>query len=128
MIPYIPPHPQDGSPPHRYILLLLEQPRNSPLSASALENITRAGFDLRKFIFEHGLLNYIDAQQPAGSASGKEVVFTSGETVVERKTVDVEEGGGIAMWRERWDASVSEIYEKILGKYSCSILCGSLFL
>lgn len=117
----MPPHPQHGSPAHRYVLLLLPQPSSSPIDAA--ETISRAvanreDFDLRSFIAEHSLLKYtststkskINANEP------EEVVKSGGDAVSVRMSVDVEEGGGVAMWREQWDESVSEIYEKIIGK------------
>lgn len=41
----------------------------------------------------------------------------SGDEASVRMGVEVEEAGGLVMWREQWDESVSEIYEKILGKF-----------
>ncbi|GAA6055622.1 hypothetical protein JCM3770_006729 [Rhodotorula araucariae] len=53
---YIPPHPQAGTPYHRYTALLLAQ----PAGASALEfaegsGPARAQFDTRAFVKQHGL-------------------------------------------------------------------------
>jgi hypothetical protein len=70
-------------------------------------------FNLRAFIEEHGLLTYIT--KPAGRANAPKQVIKSGESMTTATSVDVEEGGGIAIWREMWDDSVSRIYEKILG-------------
>lgn len=123
-ISYVPPHPQDGSPAHRYVLLLLEQPSNTQLASSALPSSSHAdrlGFDLRAFIKQHGLLNYVEVRKQSGGVNGVEEIIKSGETVMDRKKIDVEEGGGIAMWREAWDGSVSEIYEKVIG--TCSKRC-----
>ena len=106
---YIPPHPQRGSPYHRYVCLLLPQP---PLESSSGYSLTgayrattgttttttsveldipvvpdqeRLGFDIRKFASEWNL--------------------------------DGAKGGGVHMWREVWDDDVSHIYKDILGKF-----------
>jgi hypothetical protein len=55
-IPYIPPHPQQGTPYHRYVLLLL--PQKSPtehIFVSALSDAHRLHFNLREFASQHGL-------------------------------------------------------------------------
>ncbi|BGP25764.1 mitochondrial 54S ribosomal protein YmL35 [Rhodotorula toruloides] len=54
-LPYVPPHPQNGTPYHRYTLLLLSQP--SPLSLPSFESgeIKRRGFSVREFVAQHGL-------------------------------------------------------------------------
>jgi len=98
---YIPPHPQRGTPYHRYVLLLLEQPplgsseyslnieaRAKPdeptsllLDIPVIPDNQRKDFDLRSFMREWGL--------------------------------DMREGGGVHMWREVWDGHVSTIYEDI---------------
>ncbi|KAJ6573882.1 phosphatidylethanolamine-binding protein [Mycena vulgaris] len=46
--PYIPPHPQQGTPYHRYVVLLLPQPPLVPLKQ-------RYGFDVRAFAKQWGL-------------------------------------------------------------------------
>ncbi|KAL5494969.1 MRPL35 [Sanghuangporus weigelae] len=81
---YIPPHPQRGSPYHRYCLLLLPHVNAGekvhippPISDEA-----RVGFDLRAFCEEYGL--------------------------------DASLGGGAHMWREVWDETVSDIYKQTL--------------
>ena len=88
-------------------------PQTTPITGSAIEGIERFDFDLRAFIKGHDLLTYI--AKPAGRANAPSQVIKSGESVTTATSVDVEEGGGIAMWRELWDDSVSHIYEKILG-------------
>lgn len=100
--PYIPPHPQRGTPYHRYVLLLLPQPpasgssytRNaearaqSGITTSAYLNIPpvtdaqRRQFDVRAFVRQWGL--------------------------------DDTKGGGAHMWREIWDEAVSKIYSDLL--------------
>lgn len=102
---YIPPHPQRGTPYHRYVMLLLQQPplgssgyslniearAKSDESTSLLLDIPvvpdnqRKGFDLRSFMRKWGL--------------------------------DMREGGGVHMWREVWDGHVSTIYEDILSMF-----------
>ncbi|GAA6060350.1 hypothetical protein JCM10212_004534 [Sporobolomyces blumeae] len=53
-LPYIPPHPQNGTPYHRYTTVLLAQPENKPLELVESE-IERLDFSTRAFIQEHGL-------------------------------------------------------------------------
>ncbi|KDQ17656.1 hypothetical protein BOTBODRAFT_29825 [Botryobasidium botryosum FD-172 SS1] len=50
---YVPPHPQQGTPYHRYTLLLLPQTSPAPLALSALPS--REAFDVRAFVKEHKL-------------------------------------------------------------------------
>ncbi|KAG6890996.1 hypothetical protein C0992_011273 [Termitomyces sp. T32_za158] len=100
--PYIPPHPQQGTPYHRYVLLLLPQPplgnatytlnseaRAEPgvptsqtLDIPPVEYAERANFDVRAFVQQWGL--------------------------------DVVPGGGAHMWREVWNKKVSNIYRNVL--------------
>ncbi|GLB36628.1 putative PEBP-like protein [Lyophyllum shimeji] len=100
--PYIPPHPQRGTPYHRYVLLLLPQPplgaatytRNAEARAQPgvptsvhldippVEDAERRDFDVRAFMQRWGL--------------------------------DGAQGGGAHMWREVWDEKVSEIYRDVL--------------
>ncbi|GAA6028740.1 hypothetical protein JCM8097_007371 [Rhodosporidiobolus ruineniae] len=49
---YVPPHPQKGTPYHRYTVLLLEQPSQLSLDADSLP---REGFSAREFVEKHGL-------------------------------------------------------------------------
>ncbi|KAJ3557658.1 hypothetical protein NP233_g11684 [Leucocoprinus birnbaumii] len=99
---YIPPHPQEGTKYHRYVLLLLQQPpigatkyslniearanANEPTSVHLdipiVPDRKRKGFDLRSFMREWGF--------------------------------DMRQGGGAHMWREVWDKHVSAIYRDIL--------------
>jgi len=51
ILSYVPPHPQKGTPYHRYTFLLLEQ--TSRLSQASLE--TPGKFDTRAFVSEHGM-------------------------------------------------------------------------
>lgn len=52
LLPYVPPHPQNGTPYHRYTFLLLAQPSELTLAAEAVE---REGLDVRQFVKEHNL-------------------------------------------------------------------------
>ncbi|KAG5638189.1 hypothetical protein H0H81_001391 [Sphagnurus paluster] len=100
--PYIPPHPQRGTPYHRYVLLLLQQPalgadtythnieaRAAPgvptsvtLDIPPVEAEARRDFDVRAFMRRWGL--------------------------------DGAQGGGAHMWREVWNEKVSSIYRNVL--------------
>ncbi|KAK4046927.1 hypothetical protein OIV83_005718 [Microbotryomycetes sp. JL201] len=51
-LPFVPPHPQNGTPYHRYTALLLAQ--SQPLSLDA-SNIDRTGFSVRQFVQDNGL-------------------------------------------------------------------------
>ncbi|KAF8341680.1 phosphatidylethanolamine-binding protein [Amanita rubescens] len=102
---YIPPHPQHGTPYHRYVFLLLPHPpasgaqdytlnaaaRASPgqvtsayLDIPVVNNAERKGFDIRAFMQQWGL--------------------------------DRSKGGGIHMFRQIWNESVSKIYKNVLGE------------
>ncbi|KIP02565.1 hypothetical protein PHLGIDRAFT_111938 [Phlebiopsis gigantea 11061_1 CR5-6] len=81
--PYVPPHPQRGTPYHRYVLLLV--PQASPterIKIPAISMEQRLGFDYRAFAANHGL--------------------------------DASKGGGVFMWREVWDETVSRIHAETL--------------
>ncbi|KAF8895012.1 phosphatidylethanolamine-binding protein [Gymnopilus junonius] len=99
--PYIPPHPQQGTPYHRYVCLLLPQPAISSytltgaarasgnptsiyLDIPAVQDAERFGFDVREFASNWAL--------------------------------DSARGGAAHMWREVWDSQVSKIYSDILKK------------
>ncbi|GAA5825143.1 hypothetical protein JCM11251_006117 [Rhodosporidiobolus azoricus] len=60
---YLPPHPQKGTPYHRYTVLLLEQ--SSELSLAA-DSIAREGFSTREFVEKNGL-------KPAGVSFFRQV-------------------------------------------------------
>ncbi|PSR83331.1 hypothetical protein PHLCEN_2v5768 [Hermanssonia centrifuga] len=79
---YIPPHPQRGTPYHRYVILLL--PQSSPterIKIPAPTDEQRLGFNFRAFAAQYGL--------------------------------DGAKGGGVHMWREVWDETVTKIYTDI---------------
>lgn len=93
--PYIPPHPQRGTPYHRYVIMLV--PQQNPTERIKVPVPTeqeRLGFDYRAFAATHGL--------------------------------DATKGGGIFMWREVWDETVSKIYAEVLSAYF-SVFLGCLF-
>jgi large subunit ribosomal protein L35 len=77
-LPFIPPHPQNGTPYHRYTVLLFAQSENAKLSLNEHE-IERLDFDVRDFVAEHQL-----------------------------------EAKGVSFFRQKWDKSVSKIYEEVL--------------
>lgn len=53
---YIPPHPQQGTPYHRYTTLLLQQPSaTEEISVPVVSDDQRIGFNLRAFMKEYGL-------------------------------------------------------------------------
>ena len=94
-VKYVPPHPQKGSPYHRYCLFLLPHVNAteglppaaySALTGSGNEGVAdaRRGFNLREFSEQWGL--------------------------------DGGNGGGAFMWREVWDESVSDICCHTLSK------------
>ncbi|KAJ9477847.1 54S ribosomal protein L35, mitochondrial [Pseudozyma hubeiensis] len=56
-LPYIPPHPQNGTPYHRYTTILFEQPSSSSSpSADAVQETQRHNFDLTSFVQQRGLI------------------------------------------------------------------------
>jgi large subunit ribosomal protein L35 len=52
---YVPPHPQRGTPYHRYIILLLPQPSTDHLSMPKLLDNDRLGFNVRDFLLRYQL-------------------------------------------------------------------------
>ncbi|CAA7264664.1 unnamed protein product [Cyclocybe aegerita] len=99
---YIPPHPQRGTPYHRYVCLLLPQP---PLGAS-----------------EYTLTAASRATGPTSMHLDIPVVPEAerlGFNVREftrRWNLNAAKGGGAHMWREVWDEDVSAVYKDILNK------------
>ncbi|GAA6020577.1 hypothetical protein JCM11491_000802 [Sporobolomyces phaffii] len=77
-LPYVPPHPQNGTPYHRYTVLLFAQADNATLELNEHE-IERLDFDVRDFAAQHKL-----------------------------------EAKGVSFFRQKWDKSVSKIYEEVL--------------
>ncbi|KAJ3998867.1 phosphatidylethanolamine-binding protein, partial [Lentinula boryana] len=107
---YVPPHPQQGTPYHRYTILLLPQPPKAIYSRnveakffkdlakhnSGYETIgkhsQRRGFNLRKFVRQWGL---------------------SGSDDLTLKDIG---GGGVHMFREVWDETVSGVFKTSVAK------------
>src|SRR4051812_45073458 len=55
LVPYVPPHPQNGTPYHRYSVFLLENPDpQAKIDVSAVLKGNRNEFNLRKFVAQHG--------------------------------------------------------------------------
>ena len=53
---YIPPHPQRGTPYHRYVLLLLPHADPAaPIKVPTLSSEQRSNFDVRAFASHYGL-------------------------------------------------------------------------
>lgn len=58
VLPYIPPHPQKGTPNHRYTLVVWEQPATAPKPNAPLAGkhaIPRERFDAQKYAQQNGL-------------------------------------------------------------------------
>lgn len=86
---YLPPHPQAGTPYHRYAILLFQNPRGEKLNLPVSDYLTtRDQFDMRSFVAQHGF-----------------DMDTKGH------------GGGVFMWREVWDETVSDIYRNTLSQF-----------
>ncbi|PPQ70890.1 hypothetical protein CVT24_000558 [Panaeolus cyanescens] len=99
---YVPPHPQNGSPYHRYVTILLPQP---PLEGSeyTLSAASRADGPTSA----HLDIPIVPDEQRLGF---------NVRDFVEKWNLDGSKGGGLHMWRAVWDDSVSEIYRDILKK------------
>ncbi|KAI0825354.1 phosphatidylethanolamine-binding protein [Trametes gibbosa] len=67
---YVAPHPQRGTPYHRYVLLMLPQPSApEPISVPVFEDSDRLGFDFRAFAAQYGL----DGARGGGAHMWREV-------------------------------------------------------
>jgi large subunit ribosomal protein L35 len=101
---YIPPHPQRGTPYHRYVCLLLPHP---PIGGSeyTLTGAFRTARDHHTSVELH--IPIVSDQDRLGFNIRR---FAS------QWNLDGTKGGGIHMWREVWDDDVSHIYRDILGK------------
>lgn len=79
--PYIPPHPQRGTPYHRYVLLLLPQSDpTKPLEIPIVADSDRLGFDTRSFLQQWGL----DGAKGGGAHMFREVWDTDVSKVYSR--------------------------------------------
>ncbi|KAI0771048.1 PEBP-like protein [Trametes elegans] len=66
---YVPPHPQRGTPYHRYVLLLLPQASpTKPIEIPVFEDSARVGFNYRAFAEQYGF----DAAQGGGAHMWRE--------------------------------------------------------
>lgn len=101
--PYIPPHPQQGTPYHRYVCLLLPQPALSP-AGYTLTGASRAGGNPTSAHLD------IPVVQDADRFGFDVREFAA------RWAMDSARGGAVHMWREVWDSEVSKIYSDILSK------------
>ncbi|CDO71759.1 hypothetical protein BN946_scf184920.g43 [Trametes cinnabarina] len=67
---YIPPHPQRGTPYHRYVILVLPQASaTKPIDIPIFEDETRLGFDFRAFAAQYG----VDGAKGGGAHMWREV-------------------------------------------------------
>ena len=67
---YIPPHPQQGTPYHRYVVLLLPQASaTEPIKLPKVSEAARLGFNFRAFAEEHGF----DGSKGGGAHMWREV-------------------------------------------------------
>ncbi|KAH9949497.1 PEBP-like protein [Amylocystis lapponica] len=67
---YIPPHPQRGTPYHRYVILLLPQASSTePISVPVISDAERLGFDFRTFAERYEL----DGSKGGGAHMWREV-------------------------------------------------------
>ncbi|KAI9065566.1 PEBP-like protein [Trametes sanguinea] len=68
--PYVPPHPQRGTPYHRYVLLVLPQASaTEPIDIPVFEEENRLGFDFRTFAEQYGF----DGARGGGAHMWREV-------------------------------------------------------
>ncbi|KAF5312925.1 hypothetical protein D9619_003295 [Psilocybe cf. subviscida] len=100
---YIPPHPQRGTPYHRYVTLLLPQPPLASNGKYSLSTEARA---------TEGAPTSVELDIPV--VSMEERLHFDVREFVARWGLDAAQGGGAHMWREIWDEQVSRIYENIL--------------
>lgn len=102
---YIPPHPQRGSPYHRYVCLLLPQP---PLGGSEY-TLTGA--------YRATTSHPTSVQLDIPIVSDEERLGFNVRKFASQWNLNGAKGGGVHMWREVWDDDVSLIYKDILGNY-----------
>ena len=102
---YIPPHPQQGTDYHRYVLLLLQQP---PLGASEYSFNLEARVKADETTSMHLNIPIVFDKQRKGFSL---------RSFMREWGFDMRKGGGAHMWREVWDEHVSTIYKNILGGF-----------
>ncbi|KZO99629.1 PEBP-like protein, partial [Calocera viscosa TUFC12733] len=108
--PYIPPHPQAGTPYHRYTLLLLPQRG----LISRMKAPLRRGFSLRDFVRTYDLTGGPVQGAPPRALVGAHKGAKKGPKVKVNTGAEVG-GGGAHMFREVWDESVPGIHERAFG-------------
>ncbi|KAJ7440001.1 phosphatidylethanolamine-binding protein, partial [Mycena galericulata] len=101
---YVPPHPQRGTPYHRYVLLLLPQPpltgHRYTLNAEAL--LTAQQTRLTQSLRDHA------AAQAAAAAEAR--LGFDVRAFARQWGLNGALGGGVHMWREVWDKYVGAVY------------------
>lgn len=120
---YIPPHPQKGTPYHRYVLALLPNPDphktvNLPRYAVPERSVWEAAGKAKGMV-----------EEPKAVATRINEGATSNVEVDVRERVgfdmrafctefgfDMAQGGGAHMWREVWSERVSDIYHNMLSE------------
>ncbi|KAK0245524.1 phosphatidylethanolamine-binding protein [Armillaria nabsnona] len=108
---YVPPHPQQGTPYHRYSLLLLPQPArlDAPYSlvteARSSTSRSRAGRVTSRYLPIPVV--------PQSARTGFNV-----REFCKKWSLDGRQGGGAHMWREVWDESSDVVYKNVLRAYS----------
>ncbi|KIM32584.1 hypothetical protein M408DRAFT_183496 [Serendipita vermifera MAFF 305830] len=86
-VPYIPPHPQNGTPYHRYCIFLLENPDpQAKIDISSVSAANRNEFDLRAFIAQHAF-----KPERAGGAHFWRETWDPAVSDIYRDTLDVPE-------------------------------------
>ncbi|KAK0444944.1 phosphatidylethanolamine-binding protein [Desarmillaria tabescens] len=104
---YVPPHPQQGTPYHRYTLLLLPQPArpDAPYSlvteARSITSRSRAGRVTSRYLPIPVV--------PQSARTGFNV-----REFCKKWSLDGRQGGGAHMWREVWDESSDVVYKNVL--------------
>ncbi|EJT99022.1 PEBP-like protein [Dacryopinax primogenitus] len=111
LLPYIPPHPQQGSGYHRYTTFLL--PQRALLTE--LKTPLRRNFNLRDFVRQYSLSGspVPGAPKPILPGHGKKRNGV-GEVTSLHTGAEVG-GGGVHMFREVWDESVTALHERVFG-------------
>ncbi|KAG6815046.1 hypothetical protein H0H87_005551 [Tephrocybe sp. NHM501043] len=107
--PYIPPHPQQGTPYHRYVLLLLPQPPRARAASAQQHPATREAWYTQSGQVSSQTLDI----PPVGARERRDFDVRA---FVERWGLGQGEGGGAHMWREVWSPRVSKIYQHVLNE------------
>ncbi|KAG9001949.1 hypothetical protein FRB95_002031 [Tulasnella sp. JGI-2019a] len=105
LVSWLPPHPQNGTPYHRYVTLLLPQSSSEPIQIESRVYSERLGFNVRDVVEKYGLGKHHDED------AGAKMVMVP-QTYADRIGTGLR--GGIHMWRAVWDQDVSKIYQKVL--------------